>query len=114
MLNVSDSQQVVRQLLRVGIDIGATFTDLIAVDATGEITNIKIPTTPYNPESGVLNAFETFLRAHRKQQIEFITRSIERSARRSGKAFIVKDGMCKYVPKELLLEGFWEWVLLRS
>ena len=40
--------------LRVGIDTGGTFTDVVAFDeATGEIFTTKTPTTPHDPSVGV-------------------------------------------------------------
>ncbi len=42
-----------------GIDVGGTFTDLIAVDAaSGEVRLAKVPTTPENQAFGVLKALE--------------------------------------------------------
>jgi N-methylhydantoinase A len=42
---------------RIGVDIGGTFTDLVAYDeATGEITTTKVLTTPDAPEEGLLSA----------------------------------------------------------
>jgi N-methylhydantoinase A len=50
--------------LRVGIDVGGTFTDLVALDErTGELFKHKVPTTPRAPEAGVFAAVEAFLRA---------------------------------------------------
>src|SRR5690242_20374885 len=44
---------------RVGVDIGGTFTDLIAIDeATGEQSVTKVPTVPADPSEGFLNALE--------------------------------------------------------
>jgi len=49
-------------MFRVSVDVGGTFTDLVALDeATGEMVNIKVPTTPRNPETGVVDAFRRFL-----------------------------------------------------
>ncbi|HLI95810.1 MAG TPA: hydantoinase/oxoprolinase family protein [Candidatus Baltobacteraceae bacterium] len=46
-------------LLRVGIDVGGTFTDLVAMDArTGERIVIKCASTPRAPEQGVLAAID--------------------------------------------------------
>ena len=43
--------------LRVGIDIGGTFTDLAVVDEeTGETSVIKVPSTPSDYASGVIDA----------------------------------------------------------
>ena len=43
--------------IRVGIDTGGTFTDLVGVDEdTNEITVTKRPSTPQNPEEGVFDA----------------------------------------------------------
>jgi len=40
----------------VGVDVGGTFTDLVAWDAaTGRTSALKVPTTPENPAGGVLN-----------------------------------------------------------
>ena len=43
--------------LRVGIDIGGTFTDLAVVDEeTGATSVIKVPSTPSDYASGVIDA----------------------------------------------------------
>ena len=43
-----------------GIDVGGTFTDLIAIDtATGAVRLAKVPTTPQNQAFGVLAAIES-------------------------------------------------------
>ena len=43
----------------VGIDVGGTFTDLIALDAaSGEVRLAKVPTTPENQAYGVLAALD--------------------------------------------------------
>lgn len=43
-------------MIRCGVDIGGTFTDLVYIDdETGEIDSFKILTTPKNPAIGVLN-----------------------------------------------------------
>ncbi|NIO37630.1 hydantoinase/oxoprolinase family protein [Candidatus Bathyarchaeota archaeon] len=48
---------------RVAIDIGGTFTDLVALnDATGELLNIKVSSTPKEPEEAVIKAFQEFLK----------------------------------------------------
>ncbi|MBC8335282.1 MAG: hydantoinase/oxoprolinase family protein, partial [Anaerolineales bacterium] len=43
--------------LRIGIDIGGTFTDAIAISARG-ITTAKVPSNPTNPGEAVLAAVE--------------------------------------------------------
>jgi N-methylhydantoinase A len=40
--------------LRIGIDIGGTFTDLVAIDGNGIATLVKVPSTPEDPSLGVL------------------------------------------------------------
>jgi N-methylhydantoinase A len=40
----------------IGTDIGGTFTDLVMLSETGEVTIVKSPTTPHNRTQGVLNA----------------------------------------------------------
>jgi N-methylhydantoinase A len=40
----------------VGIDIGGTFTDCVALDDTGSVTSVKVPSTPPHFEEGFQNA----------------------------------------------------------
>ena len=47
---------------RIAIDIGGTFTDLVALNKkTGEILNIKVSSTPREPAKAVIKAFQEFL-----------------------------------------------------
>jgi N-methylhydantoinase A len=49
--------------LRIGVDTGGTFTDVVAVDeATGEILTTKTPSTPPDPSVGVLDGIRKLLR----------------------------------------------------
>src|SRR4029453_5523692 len=49
--------------LRVGIDTGGTFTDIVAIDeATGEIFTTKTPSTPHDPSVGVLDGIRKIAR----------------------------------------------------
>jgi len=40
---------------RIGVDVGGTFTDLVAVDNAGKATLTKVPSTPEDPSIGVLD-----------------------------------------------------------
>ncbi|MEP6733070.1 MAG: hydantoinase/oxoprolinase family protein [bacterium] len=42
--------------LSVGVDVGGTFTDLVAVDANGAVTTHKVPSTPSDQSHGVASA----------------------------------------------------------
>jgi N-methylhydantoinase A len=42
-------------MLRIGIDVGGTFTDLVAVDERGRAVLAKVPSTPGDPATGVLD-----------------------------------------------------------
>ncbi len=44
--------------LSVGIDVGGTYTDLVAVDANGCVTTRKIPSTPSDQSEGVAVALQ--------------------------------------------------------
>ena len=39
-------------MFRIGIDVGGTFTDLVAVDGEGRVTIAKVPSTPANLAAG--------------------------------------------------------------
>jgi len=58
--------------LRIGVDIGGTFTDLVAYDEnSGNFFNIKVQTT-VNPEEGIINALK---RIYRNQKIMIFSHS---------------------------------------
>src|SRR3954468_1492851 len=52
-----------RSMYRIGIDVGGTFTDLVAIDQGGATTLAKVPSTPQDPSIGVLDGIE-LLAAH--------------------------------------------------
>jgi N-methylhydantoinase A len=45
-------------LYRIGIDVGGTFTDLVAVDDAGKAILAKVPSTPSDPSIGVLDGLQ--------------------------------------------------------
>ena len=60
-------------MLRVSVDVGGTFTDLVSLDEeTGELVNIKVPSVPTNPEEGVIDAFKMFLDGRKKPSIRMV------------------------------------------
>ncbi len=44
--------------LRLGIDVGGTFTDLVAL-SEGTLVTAKVPSTPRDQSEGVMNAIES-------------------------------------------------------
>ena len=47
-------------MLRVGVDVGGTFTDIFVYDEeSGETVSAKVPTTPENQAIGVMQSVET-------------------------------------------------------
>lgn len=63
--------------LRVGIDVGGTFTDVVAIDTqSGEVTALKVPSTPLAPERGVLEGLRLLLaRYQQRPQIDYLAHS---------------------------------------
>ena len=50
--------------IRVGVDTGGTFTDVVAVDeASGELVAVKTPSTPADPAEGFLTGIRKALAA---------------------------------------------------
>src|SRR4029079_9750405 len=45
-------------VIRIGIDTGGTFTDVVATDADGHVFTTKVPSTPSDPSVAFLRAIE--------------------------------------------------------
>lgn len=59
---------------RVGTDVGGTFTDLVAInEVTGELLNIKLPSTPRTPAAGVMEAFREFFQTTRPEDVTAVS-----------------------------------------
>jgi N-methylhydantoinase A len=60
-------------LYRVSVDVGGTFTDLVALEtSSGQILNIKVPSVPRSPEEGVLKALDQFLNGREMYPVSMI------------------------------------------
>ena len=59
---------------RVGIDVGGTFTDVVAYTAEGGKLYVdKVPSTPHNPEEGVLDGLGRLLEQIKGEEVEFLS-----------------------------------------
>jgi N-methylhydantoinase A len=60
--------------LRVGVDVGGTFTDLVALDEErGTLKRVKVPSVPSAPERGVAAALDALLAEDRAEEIMLVT-----------------------------------------
>ncbi len=51
---------------RLGVDVGGTFTDLLLVnEETGDLSRVKISSTPSDPSQGVLAGIQRILEQNR-------------------------------------------------
>jgi N-methylhydantoinase A len=60
---------------RIGIDVGGTFTDLVARDAEGRETFTKSPSTPEDQSVGVIAGLEKLARLHHLDLRDFLSRT---------------------------------------
>ena len=51
-------------MLTIGIDVGGTFTDLVAIDAAGRTVFAKSPSTPWDQSLGVMAGLQELARRH--------------------------------------------------
>ena len=49
---------------RIGIDIGGTFTDLVAITADGRVITHKIASTPHDYGDGIIDGLRALLASH--------------------------------------------------
>ncbi len=57
---------------RVGVDVGGTFTDLVALSSAGDLIRAKVSSTPRAPEAGMLQAIRDLLRDVIPSEIEHV------------------------------------------
>lgn len=87
--------------LQIGIDVGGTFTDVVALDGTGHLHYLKTPSTPHNQSIGVLTGITQIL-----AQLASTAVSIQRLAHGTTvatNAFLERKGA---VTALLVTEGF--------
>src|SRR5438552_10980247 len=59
--------------LRVGVDIGGTFTDMLVTDESGDARLYKAPTTPHDPSIGLMETLERAARDRDLSLDEFLS-----------------------------------------
>jgi N-methylhydantoinase A len=81
-------------MYRIGIDVGGTFTDLVAVDDFGRTTLAKVPTTPADPTEGVLDGLTLLaeMLALERQALLAATERIVHGTTVATNALIERDG----------------------
>ena len=62
-VRMTDTGGTATRQIRVGIDTGGTFTDIVAVDeSSGEVVAVKTPSTPADPAEGFLTGIRMVLK----------------------------------------------------
>ena len=59
-------------MLKIGIDVGGTFTDLVAVDASGHSILAKVASTPQDPSIGVMAGLDELARRLKLTRAEML------------------------------------------
>src|SRR5262245_18985392 len=62
-------------MLRIGIDVGGTFTDLVSVDAQGRVAIAKVPSTPADQSLGVMDGLDRLAAALRLDRAAMLART---------------------------------------
>ena len=80
--------------LYVGVDIGGTFTDLVVMDAAGQIWTGKASTVPGALQQGVLDALEQFARERGLELGEMLarTRAFSHGTTQATNVLVERDG----------------------
>jgi N-methylhydantoinase A len=63
-------------MFRIGIDVGGTFTDLVAVDDQGGSVLEKVPSTPDDPSMGVLDGLDLLARRLGRDRAELLAKTV--------------------------------------
>jgi N-methylhydantoinase A len=58
--------------MRIGIDIGGTFTDLVAIEDDGTVRTVKTPSTPHDYAEGIANGLTALLEGQRTGVAELL------------------------------------------
>ena len=59
--------------MRISIDTGGTFTDLVCEDKKNKLKVFKVPTTPENPSIGILDGLKQIATSYEKNFKEFLS-----------------------------------------
>jgi N-methylhydantoinase A len=62
-------------MLRIGIDVGGTFTDVVSVDAEGRVTFAKAPSTPADQSLGVMEGLDRLAEALKLDRATMLART---------------------------------------
>jgi N-methylhydantoinase A len=58
--------------MRIGVDVGGTFTDIVAIHGSGRWTVLKLPTTPADQSVGVMEGLDRLLAGTQDGEVEFL------------------------------------------
>ncbi len=78
--------------MRIGVDVGGTFTDIVGIDASGNWTVLKLPTTAEDQSVGVMDGLDRLMTADDEGKPAEIVEFLGHGTTTATNAFLTRRG----------------------